>query len=64
MNRLPNQVASIWPVSSLSRAIVRWTRRRHDASTRTSSTLTRAETTVPSSAHTRSPSFDSSRRSS
>ena len=38
MNRRPNQVASIRPVSSVSSATVRWTRRRNSASTRMSAT--------------------------
>ena len=52
------------PVSSSSRAIVRWTRRRNVGSTRTSATRTRADTTVPGSVQTRSPSRCISRRSS
>ena len=64
MNRRPNHVASIEPVSSSSRAIVRWMRRRNDGSTRTSATVTLAETTLPSSAQTRSPRCCISRRSS
>ena len=64
MKRRPNQVASMAPVSSSTSAIVRWIRRRNEPSTRTSTTLTRALTTVPSSMNGRSPRLRISRRSS
>ena len=64
MKRRPNQVASTEPVSSSRTAIVRWIRRRNDGSTRTSTTWTRALTTVPSSTQPSSPSWRISRRSS
>ncbi len=55
MKRRPNQVASMLPVSSSSRAIVRWVRPRKPGSTRTSPTVAWAETTVPSPTQPRSP---------
>ena len=48
MKRRPNQVASMAPVSSSSRAIVRWVRPRNPGSTRTSPTVAWAEMTSPS----------------